>query len=117
MAIKKSFNGKNIYKPGPYSKFKVDNSSGAENASSDVLFLLGESSKGAPGSSDGIQEFDISRLDSMIAKYGSGPLVDAAVAASRPSNSPGISGPGKILVWKTNASTQASAAIVQSASD
>lgn len=116
MAIKKSFNGQSIRKPGAYSKYKVDNSSGSDLGANDTLFLIGESSKGAPGSSDGIQSFSASNLPSLIEKYGDGPLVDAAVAAIRPSKTPGIGGAGRILVWKTNASVQASASITKSAS-
>lgn len=114
MAIKKSFNGASIRKPGAYSKYKVDNSSGSDLASNDTLFIVGESSKGAPGSVEGIQEFQASRLDALIAKYGAGPIVDCAVASVRPSKTPGIGGAGKIIVYKTNASLQASATLLQS---
>ena len=70
MAIKKSFNAASIRKPGAYSKYKVDNSSGSDLASNDTLFIVGESSKGAPGSTSGIVEFQSSRLDALIATYG-----------------------------------------------
>lgn len=116
MAIKKSFNGKSIRKPGAYSKYKVDNSAGSDLAANDTLFLVGESSKGAPGSVEGIVQFEAARLDALIEKYGSGPIVDCAVAAVRPSRQAGIGGAGKILVYKTNASVQASASITKSAS-
>lgn len=114
MAIKKSFNGASIRKPGPYSKFKVDNSAGSDLAANDTLFIVGESSKGAPGSVEGVQNFSSSNLDSLIAKYGSGPIVDCAVASVRPSKTPGIGGAGRILVWKTNTSLQASGTLLQS---
>jgi hypothetical protein len=114
MAIVKSFNGRSIRKPGAYSKFSVDNSAGSDLAANDVLFLVGESANGAPGSSDGIQSFDAANLSALIAKYGTGPLVDCAVASVRPSKSPGVGGAGKILVFKTNASVQASATLLQS---
>lgn len=117
MAITRSFNGKNIRKPGAYSKFKVDNSAGSDLGANETLFLIGESSKGAPGSAEGIQSFSTSRLDALIEKYGSGPIVDCAVAAVRPSNSPGVGGAGRILVYKTNASVQASATLLQSVSN
>ena len=116
MSIKKSFNGASIRKPGAYSKYKVDNSAGSDLGANDTLLLVGEAAKGAPGATEGIQSFTASRLDALIAKYGSGPIVDAAVAASRPSKTPGIGGAGRILVWKTNASTQASATLLKSAS-
>lgn len=114
MAIKKSFNGKSIRQPGAYSKFKVDNSAGGDLAANDTLFIVGESSAGAPGSVEGIQNFSSSNLDSLVAKYGEGPIVDCAIASVRPSKTPGIGGAGRILVYKTNASTQASATLLQS---
>lgn len=116
MAIKKSFNGSSLRKPGAYSKFKVDNSAGSDLGANDTLFLIGEASKGAPGSVDGIVSWDAARLDALVAYYGSGPLVDAAVAAARPSKSGGVGGAGRILTFKTNASVQASASMLQSAS-
>jgi len=111
MAIKKSFGGASILKPGAYSVSKVDNSAGANIASNDTLFILGEAAYGAPGSSEGLQVFDASQVNALVAKYGSGPLVDSALAATRPSKTPGIGGAGRIYVWKTNASTQASLSV------
>lgn len=117
MAISKSFNGQKIYKPGAYSKYKVDNTSGADLGANDTILLVGESSKGAPGSSEGIQEFSSSNLSALIEKYGSGPIVDCAVAARSPSPQAGIGGAGRYLVYKTNASTQASVTLLQSVSN
>jgi hypothetical protein len=113
MSIKKSFNGKSIRKPGAYSKFKVDNSAGSDLATNDTLLIVGEAAKGAPGSVDGIVEFNVANLDSLIAQYGSGPIVDCAVSAARPSKTPGIGGAGKFLIYKTNASVQAQATLLQ----
>ena len=98
MAITKSFNAKRILKPGAYSKFKVDNSSGSDLAANDTLFLVGESTKGVPGATEGIVTFSASNLAALIAKYGAGPIVDCAVAAIRPSKTPGIGGAGRIKV-------------------
>lgn len=117
MAIRKAFGGASIGKPGAYSKFKVDNTSGGDLASNDTLFLIGEAAKGAPGSSEGIQSFSAANLSALIEKYGSGPIVDAAIAAIRPSKTPGVGGSGRFLVYKTNASTQASTTLQQSATD
>jgi hypothetical protein len=108
MSIKKSFNGKSIRKPGAYSRSKVDNSAGAPLRATDVIFIAGESSKGAPGSSTGIVTFDTERLDALVEMFGDGPLVDCALAAARPSKQNGIGGASRIKVYKTNASTQAS---------
>ena len=109
MSIKKSFNGKTIRKPGAYSKSKVDNSAGAPLRATDTLMIVGESSVGAPGSVTGVMTFAAERLSDLIEMYGSGPLVDCAVAAARPSKQTGIGGASVIKVWKTNAATQASA--------
>jgi hypothetical protein len=111
MAIVKSFAGRNIRKPGAYSESRVDNSGGSDIQSNDTIFIIGESEKGAPGKDEGIQAYSASQLNVLIAKYGSGPLVDCANAAVKPSRTPGISGAGRILVWKTNASVQAALAV------
>lgn len=111
MAIKKSFAGKSIRKPGSYSQSKVDNSGGAPLGSNDTLLLIGEAEIGKPGSSEGIVEFTAEQMDRLVSKYGSGPLVDCALAATRPSPDTAIGGAGRILVWKTNAATQASKTI------
>ena len=111
MAIKKSFAGASIRKPGAYSRTKVDNSGGAPLASNDALFIVGEAKLGKPGASDGIQEFSASQVDALVEKYGSGPIVDCVLAALRPASSPLIGGAGRFLIYKTNASTQASLAV------
>ena len=107
MALPTNFNGTTIYKPGAYSISNQSNANGAPLASEDTLFLVGEASKGAPGSVTGIQQFTAEQLPNLIAVYGSGPIVDAALAAVRPSKQSGIGGAGVIQVWKTNASTDA----------
>ncbi len=108
MAIKKTFGASSIRKPGAYSKSKVDNSSGAPIGSNDTLFIIGEASAGKPGDVAGIEEFAAERIDTLVDTYVSGPIVDCALAALRPSKTPGVSGAGRIMVWKTNSSTQAS---------
>lgn len=117
MSIKKSFNGFSIRRPKAYSEITVDNSAGSDLGSADVVLLVGESSKGAPGSVSGIVSYPASRLDTLISDFGAGPLVDCALASSKPSIQNGIGGAGTILVYKTNASTQASAFIKQSATN
>lgn len=117
MAIRKSFGGTTIRKPGAYSRSKVDNSGGAAIESNDSLFLVGEAALGAPGDVEGIVEFSAAQINQLVAKYGSGPLVDAALAATRPSRTPGVGGAGRILVWKTNSSTRASYTAQNGSSD
>lgn len=117
MSIKKSFAGKTIRKPGSYSESKTDNSAGAPLRATDTVMIVGESTLGAPGSVTGIMTFDASRLDALIAMYGSGPIVDQAVAAARPSRQQGIGGASILKIYKTNAATQASAMLKKSTSN
>ena len=111
MAIKKSFGGQSISKPGAYSRSKTDPDAGTDLASNDTIFVLGEADAGPGGSEEGIQSFSASAFNQLKAKYKSGPIVDAAKIALVPSRTPGIGGAGRILVWKTNSSTQASLAL------
>jgi len=108
MAIKKAWKGANIRKAGAYSYFNVDQSGGSYLTANDTLFIIGESSMGAPGDVSGIKSFSASQVGEAVAYYGKGPIVDALVAGVRPSSSSLIGGFGKVLVWKTNSSTQAS---------
>ena len=117
MAIKKSFNGKSISKPGAYSKSRTDNSAGAPLRATDVIYIVGESSKGAPGSTTGIVEFAAENLSNLIETFGAGPIVDCAVVAVKPSKQTGIGGASIIKIYKTNASIQASAFLKKSASN
>jgi hypothetical protein len=115
MAIKKSFQGANIRQPGSYSFSTVDNSGGAPLAANGTLFLVGEADSGAPGSAVGIQQYSSASMSALIANYVSGPIVDAARAAAIPSITPGIQGFDQVLVYKTNASVQASINLMNSA--
>ncbi len=108
MAITKKFAGSTIRKPGSYSKTKVDNSGGSPIESNDTICIVGESTKGAPGTTDGMVSFNASQVDALVEKYGQGPLVDTALAAIRPSAISTIGGAGKVIVYKTNATLQAS---------
>lgn len=117
MAIKKSFNGRSISKPGAYSKSKTDNSAGAPLRATDVMLIVGESSKGAPGSVTGIVEYSADNLSELINTFGAGPIVDCAVMAIKPSKQTGIGGASIIQIYKTNASTQATALLKKTASN
>lgn len=109
MAINQTFAGANIFKPGAYSQTTVNLSGGFPIAATGVVAIIGESLGGAPGSSDGVQTFTSEDITSLIAKYKSGPIVDAArilVAPARDSRVP--NGASLIRVYKTNPSTAAS---------
>lgn len=114
MAIKKQFGGATIRKPGAYSRSQTSPDGGGQSAETGVLFIIGEADAGPGGSDEGIQRYSAAALNQLKAKYRSGPLVDAAKAAAAPSRTPGIGGAGTYLVWKTNASDQASLALANS---
>lgn len=105
MARSVSFNG--ITKVGTGTILKVN----AENllqlpAEPRVLGLIGESEGGAPGSETGL--VSLRSPDNATALFGSGDLADAirlAFASSADALIPGA--PSEVVVYKTNASTQA----------
>jgi hypothetical protein len=107
MAIKKSFGGASIRKPGAYSTTTVQKTGGT-TLGSGILLLIGEASTGEPGSSAGFQQFSAAEFSDFVSRYTSGPIVDAALAALAPSKNTGVNGFDSLLVYKTNASTQAS---------
>lgn len=116
MAINQTFAGANLLKPGAYSQTKVNLSGGFPLAATGTVAIIGEALGGAPGASDGVQTFTSEDIASLIGKYKSGPIVDAArvlVAPARDSRVP--NGASLIRVYKTNASSQASLALVNAA--
>jgi hypothetical protein len=110
MAINVSFNGATIYKPGAYSKTNIDLSGGFALGPTGLIAIFGESTKGTPGS----QEPDISKnvfranqVSDVIAKYGSGPIVDAMNFLFAPASDGAIAGGAQaVYVYKTNASVR-----------
>lgn len=116
MAIRVPFNGASLAKPGSYSKTTVNLSGGFPLAATGIIAIVGEALGGAPGASEGVQTFTSEDIASLIAKYKSGPIVDAArmlVAPARDNRVP--NGASLIRVWKTNASTKASKNLQNSA--
>lgn len=107
MAIKKSFGGASISKPGGYSRSVISPDAGSPLGDNDTVLIVGESDAGPSGSDEGMQFYSISALSQLIAKYRTGPIVDAAKNMASPSRTPGIAGAGRIGVWKTNNSTAA----------
>jgi hypothetical protein len=96
--------------PGAYPSIKVA-SSASGLSTTGVIFLVGE----ADGGPDFTQETDLndnafspSDGGEVVAKYKSGPLVDAFRAAAQPANDPDIVGsPNRFILVKTNPSTAA----------
>ena len=112
MAITRSFGGRTLLKPGAYSVSRVDNAQGIVVGNNDTLYLIGEASDGLSGDAEGgARIFTASQVQQLVDYYGSGDIVDAALAAARPSITPGIGGVGNIVVYKTNGGVRAEAAI------
>ena len=110
MAIVRSFGGATLLKPGAYSTSNVDNAQGADLGNNDTLMIIGEAAAGADSGingESGARVFRASQVAQLAAHYESGDIVDAALAAVRPSITPGIGGAGNIVVYKTNASVAA----------
>lgn len=107
MALFNSFQNVKIYKPGAYSVTNVANSPGGL-PTDDTILLVGESSSGPGGNITGFTTFTADQMRNLVNMYGSGPLVDCALAAATPSKQQGIGGAGSFVIWKTNHTTQAS---------
>jgi hypothetical protein len=116
MAINTSIAGANILKPGAYSETKVNLSGGFPLAPTGIVALVGEAEGGAPGSSDGVQTFTSEDIASLIAKYKSGPIVDAARLLIAPARDARVvNGASMIRVYKTNPSTKATTTLSNAA--
>jgi hypothetical protein len=106
MAIKRTFNGRTIIKPGAYTKIVVENLSGFPLQPTGVVAIIGEAKGGEPHvldvlSTSGIQEAKT--------RYKSGPIADALELLVNPSkDSRIVNGASKVIVYKTNNSAQSS---------
>lgn len=102
--------------PGAYPKVNVQTANSGL-ASSGIVMLVGEAEAGARFSAETSLAdsvvFGPSQLAAVVAKYGSGPLVDGFRAASVASADAQIPGsPTQIVLIKTNLSTKALAAVL-----
>lgn len=117
MAITIPFNGASLKIPGAYSSLRTNLIGALPLAETGIVGIIGESAKGAPGSNlaeGGIRTYDSTTLANLIEYYGSGPIVDAARSLVNASNDARVpQGASKILVYKTNASTQGNLVINQ----
>ena len=112
MAITRSFGGRTLLKPGAYSVNTVDNTQGVALGNNDTLYIIGEASDGLDSATGGeARVYTASQVNQLAAYFVSGDIVDAALAASRPSITPGIGGAGNIVVYKTNIGLTATATI------
>lgn len=106
----------NLIIPGAYPKISVQQQNAGLSVSG-VIALVGEAATGPSysqetGDLEDSVTFGPDQMGSIVAKYGSGPLVDAARAASQPANDPNITGaPTALLLIKTNSGAKASVAL------
>lgn len=102
--------------PGAYSSIKVETSASGLSTTG-VLMLVGEAEAGPRFDlEEDLQAnaFGPDQLAQVVAKYRSGPLVDAFRAASTPANDPNIVGsPSLIMLVKTNSSSKAKASLAK----
>lgn len=117
MAINVSFNGATIYKPGAYSKTTIDLGGGFPLGPTGLIGIFGEADRGAPKGDGDVKNnvFSPEQLPEIRAKYGSGPIVDAATFAFSPAADAEIpSGAQAVWIYKTNESTRSSASLASS---
>lgn len=107
MAIKRTFNGATIIKPGAYSKTVVQNLTGFPLQATGIVGIVGEATGGEPQVIDILSREAIQ--DAKI-RYKTGPIVEALSILAAPSSDPRIvNGASTIMVYKTNSGTQATA--------
>ena len=114
MSIKKNFRGASINKPGSYTFTSVKDDGANAITSEGAIFIVGEADKGAPGDVEGIKVFSSEQFGALVSEFGAGPVVDVARAARIPSKTNIVQGAQQFMVWKTNSSTRATAALENS---
>ena len=103
MAIKITFGGATIIKPGAFSQTTVNLLNGFPLSDRGIVGIVGEAVGGAPGSTDGVQTFTSTQIIDLVDKYVSGPIVDAARALLNPARDARVSnGAQTIRIYKTN---------------
>ena len=101
------FNGIVRYKPGGITKINAEALNQVALSDNSIVALIGEADGGAPGSVDGIET--LFSPDKATELYRSGPLADAIRLAFQSSGDNRIvGGASRVLIYKTNNSTQAS---------
>lgn len=109
MAIKRTFNGATLRKPGVYTQIKVENLTGFPLQPTGVVGIIGEAAGGEPAVLDILQG---SQIQAAKARYKSGPIADALSLLVEPSNDPRIAnGASTVIVYKVNPSTQSTLAL------
>lgn len=116
MSQQYQFGGSTLTIPGSYSSVTVErNNSGL--SSTGVLALIGESSGGPDHTAEddiSLNYYGANEAAAVVAKYKSGPIVDAFRAAVSPSTSEDIQGaPSRIYILKTNPSVAAAKSLTR----
>jgi hypothetical protein len=111
-----TFNGVTLFKPGGITKINAEALNQVVPSANSIVGLMGEADGGAPGSDSGLVTlFDPSRATSM---FRDGPLTDAIRLAFQSSNDPLVpGGASRVLVYKTNQSTQAELSLPSNTAD
>lgn len=105
MSIKINFNGVSILKPGAYSVLNTTLLTDTQLGESGIVAIIGEADGGEPGVLDVISPagFQAAKI-----RYKSGPIAKAFELLANPSNDPRTpNGASRVVVYKTNNSTQA----------
>lgn len=103
--------------PGAYPKIAVQSQNSGLSVSG-VIALVGESSTGPAYNQEADLEatasFGPDQAGAVIAKYGSGQIVDAFRATAQPANDPNITGaPNRFIIVKTNQGAKASSPLTK----
>ena len=102
--------------PGSYASWQVQTQNSGLSTSG-VIILMGEADAGPDFTlEESLNEnsFGPDEVSEVLAKYRSGPIVDAFRLCAAPANDANITGaPNRILIVKTNASVRATSAIKQ----
>ena len=115
MARSVTYNGITRYKPGGITKINAEALNQVLLTANSIVALIGEAEGGAPGSAGLVRLDNPSRA---TAQYKSGPLVDSARLAFQSSGDPNIlAGASRVLLYKTNNSTQASLSLPSANAD
>jgi len=104
MAIKRTFNGATIIKPGAYSAVKVQSLTGFPLQPTGIVGIIGEAVGGEPRVLDVISG---SQFQSAKDRYKAGPIADAIGILAEPSKDSRVpNGASTIVIYKTNNSTR-----------
>jgi len=110
MAINVLFGGSTIVRPGSYSRTEIDLGGGFPIGPVGLIGIIGEASRGKPGSSENISRnvYTGAQINEVVEKYGSGPIVDAMNFLFAPGSDGAIpGGANAVYVYKTNEATKA----------